>query len=108
MSEHIRVFLCAIVLLAMAAVSPIAFGVTRTWDAGGSDDNWSTAANWSGDTLPGALDIASISNTLDTVFIDVNVNVKTISVQNGATVTIQSGTTLTQAEDSVVDVGSLK
>src|SRR5262249_5903192 len=26
--------------------------VTRTWDGGGADDNWTTAANWVGDVAP--------------------------------------------------------
>ena len=29
---------------------------TISWDGGGSDASWSTAANWSGDVLPGASD----------------------------------------------------
>ncbi len=34
-----------------------AFGVTRTWDGGGADANWNTAANWSADTVPTSADI---------------------------------------------------
>ena len=30
--------------------------VTRTWDGGGADNNWSTAANWSSDTAPTSAD----------------------------------------------------
>jgi uncharacterized delta-60 repeat protein len=30
----------------------VADPVTRTWDGGGTDDNWSTAANWVGDVAP--------------------------------------------------------
>jgi len=32
------------------------------WDAGGFDDLWSTAANWSADTLPTAIDPVSIDD----------------------------------------------
>jgi autotransporter-associated beta strand protein len=28
--------------------------LSSTWDGGGGDDNWSTAANWSGDVVPSA------------------------------------------------------
>lgn len=30
-----------------------ATGLTRTWDGGGGDNNWLTAANWVGDVAPG-------------------------------------------------------
>lgn len=40
-----------------------AFAVTRTWDGGGGDNNWFTAANWSGDTRPGSSDIAQFDST---------------------------------------------
>lgn len=33
-------------------VAPKTFAATRTWDGGGSDDNWSTATNWDTDTAP--------------------------------------------------------
>ncbi|PWH18947.1 MAG: hypothetical protein DDG59_04770, partial [Anaerolineae bacterium] len=31
-------------------------GIGFVWDGGGGDNNWSTAANWSGDAVPGATD----------------------------------------------------
>ncbi len=37
--------------------------VTRTWDGGGADSNWSTAANWSGDTVPVAGDALVFDGT---------------------------------------------
>src|SRR5205823_2845871 len=27
-------------------------GITRTWDGGGTDNNWTTAANWDNDIAP--------------------------------------------------------
>jgi hypothetical protein len=33
-----------------------AFSAVRTWDGGGADSNWQTAANWVGDTAPAAND----------------------------------------------------
>ena len=39
-------------LLVALAASP-ALAVTYTWDGGGTDDNWTTGANWVGDTAPG-------------------------------------------------------
>lgn len=38
-------------------------GTTRTWDGEGSDNNWSTAKNWSGDKMPDATDIVVFDNT---------------------------------------------
>jgi autotransporter-associated beta strand protein len=35
-----------------AVVSVTVIGTTRTWSGGGSDDNWSTSANWSGSLAP--------------------------------------------------------
>ena len=35
----------------------------KTWDVEGADDNWSTAANWSGDSVPGVGDIAVFDGT---------------------------------------------
>src|SRR5882724_1154250 len=34
-----------------------------TWDGGGATNNWSEAANWSGDTIPGAGDVAIFDGT---------------------------------------------
>ncbi len=36
---------------------------TRTWDGGGGDNNWSTAANWSGDTVPATTDAVLFDGT---------------------------------------------
>ncbi len=36
---------------------------TRTWDGGGSTNNWSDCDNWSSDTCPGAGDIALFDDT---------------------------------------------
>ncbi|MBL9171787.1 MAG: hypothetical protein JNN07_28920 [Verrucomicrobiales bacterium] len=51
-------------------------GATIAWDGGGGDGLWQTAANWTGDVLPGAADdviltaaggpLTSITNTLQT------------------------------------------
>ena len=52
------------VLLIVAAAAAIiltagpAQAVTRTWDDGASGASWNGAANWSGNTIPGAADIA--------------------------------------------------
>lgn len=50
-------------LLAVLVNGGIANAATRTWDGGGADNNWSTAANWSSDTVPGSGDLAVFDGT---------------------------------------------
>ncbi len=40
------------ILLVLCFASISTFGATRTWDGGGADANWTTAANWVGDVAP--------------------------------------------------------
>ncbi len=47
-------YLCLITLILSTAAS--AFSATKTWDGGGGDANWNTAANWSTDVAPVAGD----------------------------------------------------
>lgn len=53
-------------LAALTFTKANAFAAARTWDGGGSDDNFSTAANWDADTTPVSGD--SIILPLDMVF----------------------------------------
>lgn len=41
---------------AIATAASHALAAARTWDGGGADGNWSTAANWAGDVAPNAND----------------------------------------------------
>jgi len=45
-------FRMAFVTFIFMAGAIAAYPATRTWDGGGSDANWQTAANWSGDYAP--------------------------------------------------------
>ena len=51
------------VMAALAATSAPALAATSTWDGGGSDGNWNTAANWAGDTAPLASDLLQFGDT---------------------------------------------
>ncbi|MBS1795886.1 MAG: VCBS repeat-containing protein [Acidobacteria bacterium] len=48
-------FLCALSLLFLLFAAN-AYSAVKTWDGGGVDANWTTAANWAGDVLPVAGD----------------------------------------------------
>jgi hypothetical protein len=41
-----------ILFLTLFASSLDIFAAVKTWDGGGSDNNWTTAANWAGETAP--------------------------------------------------------
>ena len=82
----------------------------RTWDGGGGGDtNWTTAANWSSDTVPGPLDTARFDNTSDNnVTIDTDVTVAWIDVNSGydGTITQDTGNTVTVNGTFSVDSGT--
>ena len=88
----------------------IAQGVNRTWDGGGVDgtcggagtaNNWSCAANWSGDTAPTTSDVAIFDGTsTKNATINANISVAGISINAG-----YSGT-ITQSSTFTVTVGS--
>ena len=77
-------------MLAAALVSaPRVEAATRTWDGGGADNNWSTAANWSADTLPVAGDTVTFNGTsTKPATIDVAVTVAVFQMNAGYTGTI--------------------
>lgn len=85
---------------------------TRTWDGGGGNDKWSTAANWVGDVVPAVgddlvfpLGAAQLANTNDlpagTVFNSITIQAggyflvgNAIGLRNGITSTATSGGTV--------------
>ena len=72
-----------------------------TWDGGGATNNWSEAANWSGDTVPGSIDIVIFDGTsTKDATIDVSINVRGMQINSGYTGTItQSGSSTITAGD---------
>lgn len=63
----------AISLVACSFPAPAHSQTTLTWDAGGINNNWTTAANWTGDTVPVFDNIASLtlaSGTNQTIVYD--------------------------------------
>ncbi len=63
---------------------------TITWDGEGGDNNWSTAANWSGDTIPGASDdvVFDGTSTKDSTQDIVTKSILSISLNSGYTGTL--------------------
>ncbi|MGE5296466.1 MAG: hypothetical protein ACM3VT_16725 [Solirubrobacterales bacterium] len=61
-----------------------------SWDHGGTDDLWSTAANWNPNTVPGAIDAASIDqpeNTHCVIQEGIAATCETLRVGNGGLTT---------------------
>ena len=67
-------------LLVALLAAGSAMGATRTWDGGGSDDNWDTAANWVGDVEPVAID---------------TVNFRTLAIQSQVEAEVTTANTIT-------------
>ena len=70
-----------------------------TWDGGGADNNWSTAANWSTDTVPGSGDTVTFDGTsVKNAVIDASFpgNVSAFNINSGytGTVTLDAGVSL--------------
>jgi len=47
--------------MSMLFLGAAAQAATVTWDGGGTDNNWTTPANWSGDAAPAAGDTLAFS-----------------------------------------------
>ncbi|MEP6911704.1 MAG: hypothetical protein ABI923_03055, partial [bacterium] len=101
--------LACVLLVAVGAsffFSRHASALNVTWDGGGATNNWSEAANWSGDAVPGTNDVAIFDGTsTKNATIDVNINVQGIQINSGYTNTVPGTGTITQSGSSTVTVG---
>ncbi len=80
-----------------------AHGATSTWDGGGGDANWNTAANWSSDTAPTASDIATFDGTCaSNCSPTVNVAISVAGINMAA----DYAGTITQSTTNAITVGS--
>ena len=78
----------AVAIVCLFVICTSVFAADITWDGGGGagDNNWSTAANWSGDSVPGSSDNVTFDGT----------STKACTVDSAATMyslTISSGYT---------------
>src|SRR5438874_798179 len=65
---------------------------TITWDGGGGNFNWNTAANWTGDVLPAPTDDVEIGGGFAAATISATGNVSIHSLTSQASLTISGGT----------------
>ncbi|MCD9185934.1 MAG: hypothetical protein LUM44_05845 [Pyrinomonadaceae bacterium] len=66
--------------------------VTRTWDGGGVTNNWSEAANWSGDSVPtSADDVIFNSTSVKNAAINQTFTISTLQIQSGYSGTVSQG-----------------
>jgi uncharacterized repeat protein (TIGR01451 family) len=109
MNMDIRVLVRTVVVLAMAGASASAFAVTKTYNAGGGDENWSTPTNWSTNSVPTSGDDVVIANAGTGIvrITLVDPTVKTIVVQNGAELRIETGRVLNVTVSTTVNSGGV-
>ncbi|MFH1024237.1 MAG: FN3 associated domain-containing protein, partial [Planctomycetota bacterium] len=78
-------------LLCLLVSFPV-FAASRVWDGGGGDNNWTTAGNWSADTVPGSSDTVTFDSTsTKACAIDANISVAGFTIASGYTGTITQG-----------------
>ena len=79
---------------------------TKTWDGGGATENWSEAANWSGDTVPLNADTVVFDATsVKNVTIDVNITVAAWQIAAGYTGIISQGTSTVTVNSTFTQSG---
>lgn len=101
-------FIAIVMLFLVTAVETTA--ATRTWDGGGATNNWSDAANWSGDVAPTASDDAIFNNTsVKNATIDQNFSIAGVQVASGYDGTItQTSATVTVSGSFMQSAGNFQ
>jgi hypothetical protein len=93
-----------------AALKPVATcpGGSVCWDGGGSTNNWSEAANWTGDAVPGsaALVVFNGLSTKDATF-NVADTIGSLTLASGYTDTLTLSATLTNDGPFIMNSGTL-
>ena len=94
------------VIMCFVLPAPKALAATITWD-GSSSTAWTTAANWSTNTVPGAGDDVIIPNVATDPVISSSVTVASITINNGGVLTVNSTTnrTITVSGNVVINTG---
>ncbi len=94
-----KYFVLALTVFFVLGVATDAAADTITWDGGGTTNNWSEAANWGGDVVPGPSDnvIFDATSSKDAT-VDTNITVSSIYIMAGY------GGTLTQSDPASITV----
>ncbi len=90
-THTLRLIICVLVALTGGLVFLRGVSASNiTWDGGGATNNWSEAANWSGDVVPGVSDVAIFDGTsTKNATIDsggpqgANINIQAIKIGTG-------------------------
>ena len=94
-------FLAAVLIAGLMASSRATEAASKTWDGDSGDGLWSTALNWSGDTVPQSTDVVLISGDAGVVRLDVDFTVEggieigSFSLADVDTLVVDPGVTLT-------------
>ena len=84
-SRSLRIGLAGLAVVLALGASSTSFAATKYWIASGGAKHWSTASNWSPSGVPGMSDDVILDNAMSNndVIIDVNVDIASLTVQNG-------------------------
>ena len=77
-----------------------AYASTITWDGGGSTNDWSECANWSGDTCPGSSDLATFDGTSSK---DATIDASFAGTVGGISITAAYAGIITQARSLTIN-----
>jgi len=91
----------AIVAMFLTMVGGGAHAAIISWDGGGGNFSWQTAANWSGDTLPGTNDTVLIS-VASNITVASSANVTILNLQCSNNLALSGGSFVVRNGDSVV------
>jgi len=77
------------------------------WDGGGGDNNWSTGANWVGDSVPGGTDNVVFNATSNKpCTVNTSATVANFSIVEGSTITITASANLTVTGNFSLSTGT--
>ena len=102
-------FYAAVLSLFLIAQTLCANAAVRTWDGGGADNNWSTAANWGTDTVPTSADnVIFDATSTKSAIIDTAFTVSSASINSGYTGTITQNSVLTVTNSFTQSAGTFQ
>ncbi len=102
MKKFLRLWMLVCVLALLGSTLSKAQAATKTWDGGGADNNWTTAANWDLDTAPVAGDSLVFAGTVRPTAVNnfaANTNFSGITFSAGAGAFVLSGNAVNIAGD---------